>query len=315
MHVLMTNDDGPPAPNSSPYIFPLFQQIKKDTDWKTTVVLPDSQKSWISKAIFINDKVLETFYDPETEKTTDSRQSEKDWTLLTGTPATCSSIGIHHICQDKPDLILSGPNYGRNTSSIAALASGTLGAAFEGAGAGVRAIAISYAFWDGKTMDYVEEASALVVKLCQYLYANWDEGVDVYSINVPLCKEMATGEDKILWTHIHQAQHSPLFQETRAKHSPLFQETRAKPLDEHALREAQSQGKDTTVEESGEASKTKPRTFEFRPRFQDLQKSINDEQGRLSDTWAVAERNISVTPLRANFMHQDIGTRNREIKL
>jgi 5'/3'-nucleotidase SurE len=211
MHVLMTNDDGPPAPRSSPYIYPLVKQIQTDTAWKTTVVLPDSQKSWISKAIFINDKILETFYNPETDITTESRQAETDWTLLSGTPATCSSIGIHHIAKEKVDLLLSGPNYGRNTSSIAALASGTLGAAFEGAGAGVRAIAISYAFWDGKTMDYVDEASALVVKLCQYLYDNWDEGVDVYSIHVPLCKEMATGQSKILFTHIHQGELAMLF--------------------------------------------------------------------------------------------------------
>jgi hypothetical protein len=70
----------------------------------------------------------------------------------------------------------------------------------------------------------------------------------------------------------------------QAQHSPLFQETRAKPLDEHTLREAQSVGQDTTAQPA-EKSKTKPRTFEFRPKFQELQNSINDEHGRKSDTW------------------------------
>lgn len=168
-------------------------------------MLPDSQKSWISKAIFISDKIKETYYNASTGETTDVKKSDEDWYLLSGTPATCSAIGIHHICKQKPDLLLSGPNFGRNSSSIAALASGTIGAALEASGAGVRAIAVSYAFWSKESRDeWVEAATELTVKLAQYLYDNWDDNVDLYTINVPLCAELVEGKCQILKTHIHQ---------------------------------------------------------------------------------------------------------------
>jgi tubulin--tyrosine ligase len=44
------------------------------------------------------------------------------------------------------DLVLSGPNFGRNTTAIFALSSGTIGGALEGAVCGKKAIALSYAF-------------------------------------------------------------------------------------------------------------------------------------------------------------------------
>lgn len=177
------------------------------------MVLPDSQKSWISKAIFISDKVKETYYNSRTNRVTAQKENTDDWYLLSGTPATCAAIGIHHICAQKPDLLLSGPNFGRNSSSIAALASGTIGAALEGAGAGVRGIAVSYAFWNKESKkEWVEAATKLTVQLAQHLYDNWDSGVDLYTINVPLCQELAEGKCKILRTNIHQGQFNSLLQ-------------------------------------------------------------------------------------------------------
>lgn len=171
-------------------------------------MLPDSQKSWISKAIFISDKVVETYYNVDTDTTSAKKHSDDDWYLLSGTPATCAAIGIHHICREKPDLLLSGPNYGRNSSSIAALASGTIGAALEGAGAGVKSIAVSFAFWNKESKDeWVDAATKLTVKLAQHLYDNWDPEVDLYTINVPLCQELLEGKCRILKTYIHQGEH------------------------------------------------------------------------------------------------------------
>lgn len=173
-------------------------------------MIPDSQKSWISKAIFIEDKVEETYYNPKTERVSREKEQEGNWTLLSGTPTTCAAIGIHHICDSKPDLLLSGPNFGRNTSSIAALASGTIGAALEGAGAGVRGIAVSYAFWSKETNNeaWVAAATQMTVSLTRYLYNNWEEGVDLYTVNIPLCDELAQGNCKIFKTRIHQGESS-----------------------------------------------------------------------------------------------------------
>lgn len=173
-------------------------------------MLPDSQKSWISKAIFISDKVKETYYDPATGTVLAEPKASDSWYLLSGTPATCAAIGIHHICKTKPDVLLSGPNFGRNSSSIAALASGTIGAALEAAGAGVKGIAVSYAFWNRESKpEWVEAATKLTVKLVEYLYKNWDEGVHLYTINVPLCQELLDGKCRILKTNIHQGTQFP----------------------------------------------------------------------------------------------------------
>ncbi|BFZ58736.1 putative tubulin--tyrosine ligase pby1 [Savitreella phatthalungensis] len=292
MHILMTNDDGPPAADS-PYIKPLWDRIRSSTDWKTTVALPSSQKSWIGKAIFVSDKVRLTRWDAAAGARLDSAPSKQDddpnlWYLLSGTPATCTSIGIHHLCTSRPDLVLSGPNFGRNTSSLAALSSGTIGAALEGVGAGVRGIAVSYAIWPKQSEpQWVDAATNLVIRLVKYLVDNWDDGVDLYTINVPLCKELIDGTAKVYFTHIHQATHSSLFQPSQA------------PMTEAKLR-------------LGEQA-TAP-VFEFRPRFEDIAAKIDSDHGRKSDTWVVASHNVSVTPLKANFMHVDLA-REREIKL
>lgn len=243
----------------------------------------------------------ESYYRPDTGATSQEKTAGA-WTLLSGTPATCAAIGIHHICKEKPDLLISGPNFGRNTSSIAALASGTIGAALEGAGAGVRGIAVSYAFWSKETNNkaWVDAATRMTVKLAQYLYDHWEDGIDLYTINIPLCDDLAQGKCKVYRTKIHQAQHSCLFQPTNAK-----------TLSEEELRNDESLNQSSRVKNREES----PRTYEFRPRFEDLSRTVDSEEGRLTDTWAIAQKSISVTALRANFQHVDFSLHEREIKL
>lgn len=87
------------------------------------------------------------------------------YVLVPGTPATCAQLGLFHHdllfpdfspgtntpntdAKHSPiDLILSGPNYGRNTTAAFALSSGTIGGAMEGAVCGIRSIALSFAFF------------------------------------------------------------------------------------------------------------------------------------------------------------------------
>lgn len=97
-----------------------------------------------------------------------------------------------------------------------------------------------------------------------------------------------------------------------AQHSCLFQPTSDKPLDEEEIRSAEAAGKDTR---SGKKDTGDVKTYEFRPRFEDLSQTIDSEEGRLSDTWAVAQKHISVTPLKANFQHVAFNPKDREIKL
>lgn len=87
------------------------------------------------------------------------------WVLVPGTPSMCVQLGLFHhdllfpdftdgtntpntnASHSPIDLVLSGPNYGRNTTAAFALSSGTIGGAMEGAVCGIRAIALSFAFF------------------------------------------------------------------------------------------------------------------------------------------------------------------------
>lgn len=68
----------------------------------------------------------------------------KEWTVhaLGGTPAMAVLYGIFDLIPGKPDLVVSGINYGLNVGSGVTI-SGTVGAALEGSAAGIPALAVS----------------------------------------------------------------------------------------------------------------------------------------------------------------------------
>lgn len=98
----------------------------------------------------------------------------KPWVLLDGTPATCSNIALHNLYPGEITLVVSGPNYGRNTSSAFALSSGTVGAAMSASMSGVPAIALSYGIFDKPIPEGVVEkaneiACTVIKKLCRFV--------------------------------------------------------------------------------------------------------------------------------------------------
>jgi 5'-nucleotidase len=68
----------------------------------------------------------------------------RDWTVYSvgGSPAQAVLHGVLEIMPLKPDLVVSGNNYGENVSSGIAI-SGTVGAAMEAAALGIPALAVS----------------------------------------------------------------------------------------------------------------------------------------------------------------------------
>jgi 5'-nucleotidase len=68
----------------------------------------------------------------------------RDWTVyaVSGTPAQAVLHGIFEIVSGKPDLVVSGINYGENMG-MGITVSGTVGAALEGAAAGIPSLAVS----------------------------------------------------------------------------------------------------------------------------------------------------------------------------
>ena len=61
---------------------------------------------------------------------------------ISGTPADCVYVGLHHLLPQRPALVVSGINKGANVGTDV-MYSGTVGAASEACGAGVASIAFS----------------------------------------------------------------------------------------------------------------------------------------------------------------------------
>jgi len=290
MHILVVNDDGPPSNQSSPYIHAFIAALQK-ADHLVSVVLPHEQRSWIGKAHFVGQITKPTYFRPGTlhknDGTTHQRPMASDedgeeWVLVNGTPATCAQLGLHHFFQDRPpvDLVVSGPNYGRNSTSLFSLSSGTIGGAMEAAVCQKKAIALSFAFWSrDHDPELIAAACRHSVKLTEHLYENWDldSDVDLYSCNVPLVKGVET--NKVMLTHALQNYWTS---------GSSFEEIEATEDDDE-----DPETREKEIRESGEAAildekpaRHKHRHFKWAPKFGDIQKSI-DASPPGNDGWAI----------------------------
>ncbi|KAB8229974.1 putative acid phosphatase [Aspergillus alliaceus] len=317
MHILVVNDDGPPSNQSSPYIHSLVIALQS-AGHVVSVVLPHQQRSWIGKAHLIGAAVKPTYFRPGTLHQDDGtvhtlpRGSDgnghdggDEWILIDSTPASCVQIGLYHYFEDRGpvDLVVSGPNYGRNTTALFALSSGTIGGAMEAAVCGKRSIALSYAF---SSRDHdpvvITEASRHSVRLIEYLANNWADGVDLYSVNVPL--EPGVSQSKVLYTEMldNRWTSGSCFRAVNASVPNVNPE-----LQEHEVRHQDKKvGVDSSSETNGtfmKRSRIQHKHFQWAPDFSDVYRSV-EEGAPGNDGWVVKEGMTSVTPLRANFMHQ-----------
>ena len=87
----------------------------------------------------------------------------QEWTVFSvgGTPAQTVLHGVLEVMQKKPDLVVSGINYGENVASGVTI-SGTVGAAMEAASLGIPAMAVSLEAAAEYHLTYSEEVSFLV---------------------------------------------------------------------------------------------------------------------------------------------------------
>jgi 5'/3'-nucleotidase SurE len=114
--------------------------------------------------------------------------SDEDWILVNGTPASCVQLGLFNLFPNRPpiDLVISGPNHGRNASTIYNLSSGTVGGALEAANCRHRSVALSFTSKDEQPAHIIAAASRHSVKLIEHLYSNWPPSVELFNINVPM---------------------------------------------------------------------------------------------------------------------------------
>jgi len=278
-----------------------------------SVCLPNTQRSWIGKAHLVGRSIRPTYFRPGTLHKDDGVVSnrplppgskQEEWILVDSTPASCVQVGLFHYFEERGpiDLVVSGPNYGRNTTAIFALSSGTIGGAMEAATCGLKAIALSYAFFDrNHDPEIIAGASKMSVRVIEYLAKNWDKSENaphLYSVNVPLVKHVET--TKVLWTQMLQ---------NRWKSGSLMQaievpeEEDASPEEDEAkIREDENQEETSAAgglaEETGQYDGTEQepqkhlryrhKHFKWAPMFKDVHESV-DEAPPGNDGWAVKE--------------------------
>lgn len=116
----------------------------------------------------------------------------KLWTVYSvgGTPAQAVLHAICEILPQPPDLIVSGINYGENVGEGVTI-SGTVGAAMEGAGNGIRSMAISL---ETEMADHLSYSTKIDFSVAAYftslfgrmmLEKNLPEDVDLLKVDVP----------------------------------------------------------------------------------------------------------------------------------
>lgn len=164
-----------------------------------SVAIPASSRSWIGKAHLIEASLTassvhpDSFHDDgtwdDTYTPTNDTTQPNEWVVVqNGTPASCTQLGLYNLFPDRPsiDLVISGPNHGRNASTIYNLSSGTVGGALEAVFCGKRGIAISFGSKDPQSEEVIAAAARLAVRLVDHLYRHWDERAELYNINIPM---------------------------------------------------------------------------------------------------------------------------------
>ncbi|KAI0669920.1 survival protein sure-like phosphatase/nucleotidase, partial [Trametes maxima] len=317
----LKNDDGPPG-HESPYIYGLYRHLTQDLErtaysnpgWDVKVVIPSSQKSWIGKAYHIKDIVAGRYYYPREPVSEESRPLKDgevaEWILLDGTPATCANIGLHNLYHGEIDLLISGPNLGRNSSAAFALSSGTIGAALSSALSKIRSVAVSYGTVQHPTPpELYAPAHALGARLIAHLWYNWgaDAGglrageVDLYNVNIPMVPGLLSDAGlTVCWTRIWRNSYGRLFKahaprDPAANSSDVSAAGPDSPNEPPGGMEAGVLDKKATQKDLGAL------VFKWGP---DVGGLINPAASSVpigSDGWAIHKGWVSVTPMRATF--------------
>ena len=129
VRILLTNDDGIEAEG----LYALYQGLQDMAE--VVIVAPNGERSALSHAITLSEPLR-------------VKKVQKNGRLygyaVSGTPVDCVKLAISVILKSRPDLVISGINWGLNTG-VHIVYSGTVSAALEAAILGIPAIAVSIA--------------------------------------------------------------------------------------------------------------------------------------------------------------------------
>ena len=190
--ILLTNDDG----IKSPGLWAAAEALSELGF--VTVVAPREQSSGMGRSLPItSDGIIQ-----------EERLQIKgqDWPVYAvgGTPAQAVLHGILEVMPQKPDIVISGINYGANLGTGITI-SGTVGAAMEAAALGFRALAISLETAQEHHLSYSREvdfygAARFALKFARLLMERTPfPDVDLLKVDVP---EKAAADTPWVWTRL-----------------------------------------------------------------------------------------------------------------
>src|SRR5215207_3528614 len=176
--ILLTNDDG----ILSPGLWAAAAALSKLGF--VTVTAPRDQSSGMGRSLpSTSDGIIQ-------EKRVQVNGQEWSVYSVGGSPAQTVLYGVLEIMKRKPDLVVSGINYGENVASGITV-SGTVGAAMEAASLGISAMAVSLEADAKYHLSYSEVVSFLVaaeftLKFARLLLKNKvPADVDLLKMDVP----------------------------------------------------------------------------------------------------------------------------------
>src|ERR1051325_590476 len=116
----------------------------------------------------------------------------QEWSVFSvgGTPAQTVLHGVYEVMKERPDLVVSGINYGENVATGVTI-SGTVGAALEGAALGIPSLAVSLEADEKYHLSYSDELSFSVAAEFTYRFAKlllekkFPFDVDLLKVDVP----------------------------------------------------------------------------------------------------------------------------------
>lgn len=185
-HILLTNDDG----IRSPGLWAAAGELSKIG--YVTVAAPREQSTGMGRSLpSTSDGIIQE---------EQVRVNGQEWSVYAvgGSPAQAVLHGILEIVKHKPDLIVSGINYGENVG-LGITISGTVGAAMEAASLGYAALAVSLETDPHHHLTHSEEVD---FKAAGYFTAYFArlilgkksfEGVDFLKVEVPRHATPETG--------------------------------------------------------------------------------------------------------------------------
>jgi 5'-nucleotidase len=177
-HILLTNDDG----IRSPGLWAAASELSKIG--YVTVAAPREQASGMGRSLpSTSDGIIHK---------EQVQVNGQEWSVYAvgGSPAQAVLHGVLEIIPHKPDLIVSGINYGENVG-LGITISGTVGAAMEAASMGIPAMAISlqtetqYHLSHSEDVDFSAAGYFTAYFAQLILEKNFSAGVDLMKVEVP----------------------------------------------------------------------------------------------------------------------------------